>query len=206
MRSLPSCGEAPTLHTISHMFSRRRIRRLRVSSKAPAAGFTLVEVMLAAMIITIAFVTLLSVIPYSTAAVQSGNQTSTATFLANQKLEEAKNIPWTSTPDNDCLGVSASGTSAPTVPGGKSCTLGAVNVAAGGALTWFADQNSTAITGFNGYSRTVRITDCAVTACGVIADSAMRMVAVAVTFQPLTSTSTAAAAKTVTVSMYIAQR
>ena len=205
MRSLPSCGEAPTLHTISHMFSRRRVRRLRVSSKAPAAGFTLVEVMLAAMIITIAFVTLLSVIPYSTAAVQSGNQTSTATFLANQKLEEAKSIPWTSTPNNDCLGVSA-GAAAPTVPAGKSCTLGAVNVAAGGALTWFADQNSAAITGFNGYSRTVRITDCAVTACGVISDSAMRQVAVAVTFQPLTSTSTAAAAKTVTVSMYIAQR
>ena len=181
-----------------------RIRRLQVRSKAPAAGFTLVEVLLAAMIITIAFVTLLSVIPYSTAAVQSGNQTSTATFLANQKLEEAKNIPWTSTPDNDCLGVGAG--AAPTVPAGKSCTLGAVNVAAGGALTWFADQNSTAIAGFNGYSRTVRITDCGVTPCAGITDSAMRLVAVAVTFQPLSSTSTAAAAKTVTVSMIIAQR
>ena len=192
------------MHTLSHMFSMGRIRRLQVRSKAPAAGFTLVEVLLAAMIITIAFVTLLSVIPYSTAAVQSGNQTSTATFLANQKLEEAKNIPWTSTPDNDCLGVGAG--AAPTVPAGKSCTLGAVNVAAGGALTWFADQNSTAIAGFNGYSRTVRITNCAVTACSGINDSAMRLVAVAVTFQPLTSTSTAAAAKTVTVSMYISQR
>ena len=81
-----------------------------------------------------------------------------------------------------------------------------MNVAAGGALTWFADQNSTAIAGFNGYSRTVRITNCAVTACSGINDSAMRLVAVAVTFQPLTSTSTAAAAKTVTVSMYISQR
>src|SRR5256885_2733106 len=175
------------------MFSGRRVRRRRVRSKTPAAGFTLVEVMLAAMIITIAFVTLLSVIPYSTAAVQSGNQTSTATFLANQKLEEAKNIPWTSTPDNDCLGVSANATSAPTVPGGKSCTLGAVNVAAGGALTWFADQNSTAITGFNGYSRTTRITDCGVTACAGITDSGMRVVTVAVTFQPLPSTTTASA-------------
>src|SRR5213083_2390182 len=156
------------------------------------AGFTLAEVLLAAVIITIAFVALLSVIPYSTSAVQGGNQTSTATFLANQKMEEAKNIPWTSTPDNDCLGVSANPTSAPTVPAGKSCTLGAVNVASGGALTWFADQSSTAITGFNGYSRTTRITDCGVTAC--------------VTFQPLTSTTTAAAAKTVTVSMILAQR
>jgi type II secretory pathway pseudopilin PulG len=188
------------------MFSLGRVRRLQVSSKGPDGGFTLVEVLLAAMIITIAFVTLLSVIPYSTAAVQSGNQTSTATFLANQKLEEAKNIPWTSTPANDCLGVSANATSAPTVPAGNSCTLGAINVAAGGALTWFADQSATAITGFNGYSRTVRITDCGVTACAGVNDSAMRLVAVAVTFQPMTSTSTAAAAKTVTVSMAIAQR
>ena len=168
------------------------------------AGFTLAEVLLAAVIITIAFVALLSVIPYSTSAVQGGNQTSTATFLANQKLEEAKNIPWTSTPDNDCLGVGAG--AAPTVPAGKSCTLGAVNVASGGALTWFADQSSTAITGFNGYSRTTRITDCGVTACAGITDSGMRVVTVAVTFQPLTSTTTAAAAKTVTVSMILAQR
>src|SRR5437660_5388799 len=187
------------------MFSMGRIRRLQVRSKAPAAGFTLVEVLLAAMIITIAFVTLLSVIPYSTAAVQSGNQTSTATFLANQKLEEAKSIPWTSTPDNDCLGVSA-GAAAPTVPAGKSCTLGAVNVGAGGALTWFADQNSAAITGFNGYSRTVRVTDCGATPCSGITDSAMRLVPAAVTFEPMSSTSTAAAAKTVTGSMIIAQR
>jgi len=181
------------------MFPKGRVRRSE-------AGFTLAEVLLAAVIITIAFVTLLSVIPYSTSAVQGGNQTSTATFLANQKMEEAKNIPWTSTPDNDCLGVSANATSAPTVPAGKSCTLGAVNVAAGGALAWFADQNATAITGFNGYSRTTRITNCGVTPCAGITDSGMRLVTVAVTFQPLTSTTTAAAAKTVTVSMIIAQR
>ena len=70
------------------------------------SGFTLPEVLLAAMIITVAFVTLLAVIPYSSAAVQSGSQISTATFLADQKLEEAKLVPWTATPDNDCLGVS----------------------------------------------------------------------------------------------------
>ena len=184
-----------------------RVHRLQVRSNAPAGGFTLAEVLIAAMIITIAFVALLTVIPYSTSAVQSGNQTSTATFLANQKLEEAKNIPWTSTPDNDCLGVSlVPGVAAPTVPVGKSCTLGAVNVAATGALPWFADQNSTAIAGFSGYSRTVRITNCGVTPCAGITDSGMRLVAVAVTFQPLTSTTTAAAAKTISVSMIIAQR
>src|SRR6266700_5063586 len=49
------------------------------------AGFTLAEVLLAAVIITIAFVALLSVIPYSTSAVQGGNQTSTATFLRSEE-------------------------------------------------------------------------------------------------------------------------
>jgi prepilin-type N-terminal cleavage/methylation domain-containing protein len=172
-----------------------------------AGGFTLPEVLVAALVITIAFVALLSVIPYSSAAVQSGNQLSTATFLANQKLEEAKNVPWTSAPDNDCLGISATSTSAPTVPAGKTCTLGGVVVNAGGALAWAANEGSSAITNFNGYSRNVRVTNCGVgTGCTGIVDAGMRLVTVAVTFQPMTTSSTAAATKTVTVSMVVSQR
>jgi len=172
------------------------------------AGFTLPEVLLCAVIITIAFVTLLSVIPYSSASVQSGNQLSTATFLANQKLEEAKNVPWGTAPSNDCLGISANATSAPTVPAGQTCTLSGPVIAAGGALPWAADQSSTAITNFNGYSRTVRIVDCsAVGSCfPLIGDPGMRRVIVSVTFQPMTTSSTAAATKTVTLSMIVAQR
>jgi prepilin-type N-terminal cleavage/methylation domain-containing protein len=171
------------------------------------AGFTLPEVLLAAMIILIAFVTLLSVIPYSSAAVQSGNQTSTATFLADRKLEEAKLVPWTSSPDNDCLGVS-NGNNAPTVPGGKSCTLGGVTVNGGQALPWAADESTTQITNFNGYSRTVRITDCnAGGGCTGITDAAMRLVTVSVTFTPGVSVNSAgASARTVTVSMIVSQR
>jgi prepilin-type N-terminal cleavage/methylation domain-containing protein len=171
------------------------------------AGFTLPEVLLAALIITIAFATLLSVIPYSSASVQSGNQISTATFLANQKLEEAKNVPWGTAPANDCLGLSANANAAPTVPAGQTCTLNGVVVAAGAALPWAADQNSTAITNFNGYSRNVRITDCGAGAgCTGIVDAGMRLVTVSVTFQPMTTSSTAAAAKTITVSMVVSQR
>jgi type II secretory pathway pseudopilin PulG len=171
------------------------------------AGFTLPEVLLAAMIIIIAFVTLLSVIPYSSASVQSGNQISTATFLANQKLEEAKNVPWGTAPANDCLGLSANANAAPTVPAGQTCTLGGPPIAAGGALPWAADQNSTAITNFNGYSRNVRITDCSVApGCTGITDAGMRLITVSVTFQPMTTSSTAANTKTVTVSMIVSQR
>jgi prepilin-type N-terminal cleavage/methylation domain-containing protein len=178
-----------------------------VGHRRKDAGFTLPEVLLAALIITIAFTTLLSVIPYSSASVQSGNQISTATFLANQKLEEAKNVPWTGAPTNDCLGISANANAAPTVPAGQTCTLNGVVVAAGGALPWAADQNSTAIANFNGYSRNIRVTNCGVGAgCTGIVDAGMRLVTVSVTFQPMTTSSTAAAAKTVTVSMVIAQR
>jgi prepilin-type N-terminal cleavage/methylation domain-containing protein len=171
------------------------------------SGFTLPEVLLAALIITIAFVTLLAVIPYSSASVQSGNQTSTATFLAERKLEEAKLIPWTSTPDNDCLGTS-NGNNAPTAANGKSCTLNGATVNAGQPLPWAADENATQIANFNGYSRTVRVTDCGVgVGCTGIVDPDMRLVTVSVTFSPGVSVnSTAASARTVSVSMLIAKR
>jgi prepilin-type N-terminal cleavage/methylation domain-containing protein len=185
-------------------------KRRRPSSQA---GFTLAEVLVCVAVIAIAFVGLLTVIPYSAASTQSGNQTSTATFLANQGLEEAKGIPWTSAPANDCLGVSASATAAPTVPAGGSCTLGGTNVAAGGALPWFANEGSTAITSpdgqrhFDGYSRNIRITSCGVApGCNGIVDAGLRLATVSVTFQPMTTGSVAAATKTVTASMYIAQR
>jgi prepilin-type N-terminal cleavage/methylation domain-containing protein len=185
----------------THVFTRKRARR-------GDAGFTLPEVLLAAFIISVAFVTLLSVIPYSTASVQSGNQMSTATFLADQKLEEAKHVPWTATPDNDCLGYS-NGNNAPTVSPGKTCTLGGVVANPGQPVPWAADQGAAAIPNFNGYSRNVRITDCtAVGSCFAgIGDSAMRLVTVSVTYTPGVSTSsTAASPKTVRVSMLIAQR
>ena len=172
------------------------------------SGFTLPEVLLAAMIITIAFVTLLAVIPYSSAAVQSGSQISTATFLADQKLEEAKLVPWTATPDNDCLGVS-NGSNAPSVPGGTSCTLGANVYNGGQALPWAADQNATQITNFNGYSRTVRIRDCNLGGgCTGITDPGMRQVTVSVTYTPGFSvdSTTAVTSKTITATMIIAQR
>ena len=183
-----------------------------VSSLAPRrlqgeSGFTLPEVLLAALIITIAFVTLLAVIPYSSASVQSGNQTSTATFLADRKLEEAKLVPWTSTPDNDCLGIS-NGNAAPTIPPGKTCVLNGVNLNPGQPLPWAADENATAIPNFNGYSRIVRVTDCGVgVGCTGIIDPAMRLVTVSVTFNPGVSVNSAGASpRTVTVGMLVAQR
>jgi prepilin-type N-terminal cleavage/methylation domain-containing protein len=169
-------------------------------------GFTLAEVLIAAFIITVGFVGLLSALPVASFAIQEGKQLSTATFLANQKLEEARNMPWNSIPINDCLGISATTSSAPTVPAGDTCTLGGTTVSAGGALPWLADQSTTAIPGFSGYSRTVRITNCGVTPCGGITDSGMREVTVTVTYRASSTVATGAISKPVAVTMVVSQR
>lgn len=169
-------------------------------------GFTLTEVLLAAFIMTIGLVGLLAAIPLASFAVTDGYQLSTATFLANQGMEEARNMPWSATPDNDCLGLSANATSAPTVPAGKTCTLGATVVNAGGALPWFADEGTTAISGFNGYSRVVRITDCGVTPCSGITNADLRKVDVTVTYRASSAVGVASTSKPVTVTLMVTKR
>ena len=57
-------------------------------------GMTLAEVLVALPIITIGLLALLSAIPLSTYATQEGRQTSTATFLANQRLEQVRRWQW----------------------------------------------------------------------------------------------------------------
>ena len=176
-----------------------------------ARGFTVAEVLIAAVIITLAFVALATVVPIASYGVQEGYQVSTATFLADQKLEQAKNLPWVATPANDCLGVSAPSTAAPTVPGGGSCTNGATNVPAGGAIPWLADEG--AVTNFPSYSRNVRITDCGATA-GCMADHpadlapGMRRVTVTVTYTPLNATASAGTTgpKSIQVQMVVSER
>ncbi len=172
-------------------------------------GFTVVEVLIAAVIVTVALVALANVVPLASYGIQEGNQLSTATFLADQKLEQIKALPWTSTPANDCLGVSLLGVGAPRVPlGTTTCTLGATTVAPGGALTWEADEAAGTITGFPAYSRNVRVTDCgAGGGCAGITDDLMRLVTVTVTYTPLSATAAVAAIpKSVQVQMIVTQR
>ena len=169
-------------------------------------GFTLVEVLLAAFIMTLGLVGLLSVVPVGTFATTDGYRLSTATFLANQKLEEVRNMPWRSAPANDCLGVSAGNPpQAPTVPAGASCSLGGTNVAANGALPWFANENS--ITGFQGYTRNVRITDCGAGAgCSGVVDSTLRRVVVTVTYRTGSAVAASSIDKPVALTMTVTQR
>ena len=174
---------------------------------ADQRGFSLPEVLLAAFVTTVGFAALATAMQIGGYGVQEGIQLSTATFLSEQKLEQAKNLPWISTPANDCLGISASPTAAPTVPTGQACTNGPTTISAGGAITWLADDSSTAIPGFSGYSRTVRITDCGSGAgCAGITDPGMRLVIATVSYTPMTGVGVAVTAKSVQVQMVVSKR
>jgi type IV pilus modification protein PilV len=166
---------------------------------ATQRGMTLAEVLVALPIITIGLLALLSVIPLSTYAIQDGSQTSTATFLANQRLDQVRNAQWMATcpPTGDKLGVSASSTAAPT----------------DGAVTTFADENPMAAP-YAAYTRQVRITDsvASTTVCGgtgaISGTYGLRTVTVTVTYRPLSATGTNAVSgsRSVAVNMQIAQR
>jgi prepilin-type N-terminal cleavage/methylation domain-containing protein len=170
-------------------------------------GFTVAEVLVAAVIVSIAFVALGRVVPVANYAVREGAQLSTATFLADQKMEQIKGLPWVGTPANDCLGVSAPINLSPRVPTGASCTLGVTTVAANQALPWEADEIAPAISGFGDYSRRVRVTDCGTgVGCMGIVDPGIRLVTVTISYKPMTARGTAANIKSYTISMLVSQR
>ena len=156
-------------------------------------GMSLAEILVASVVIAIGLVGLLSAVPLASYGIQEGRNLSTATFLANQRLEEVRNAAWTQNPVADKLGVSASATAAP--------------VAAGVGVT-FPDETPMAAP-YAGYTRTVRVVDCGVApGCNAIVNGGMRQVIIQVSYTPITGAGQAAAGttKAATVSMIIAQR
>jgi len=170
-------------------------------------GLTLAEILAAMVIIGIGIVGLSVVVPISSYGLQEGNQLSKATFLADQKLEQIRNAPWTATPANDCLGLSPGSpnpTSAPST-GGTACTLNGAVVIAANTVT-FADENPVAAP-YSDYSRTVRVTDCSVApGCAGVTNAGMRLVSVSVSYTPLTGVGVASGTKAVTLQMLVSQR
>jgi len=175
-------------------------------------GMTLAEVLVALPIITIGLLALLSAIPLSTYATQEGRQTSTATFLANQRLEQVRNAPWTATCQvNGATGLVIPGAAVVTDKVGLSASSTAAPQDPSPAVT-FADESSIAAP-YTGYSRQVRITDSVVAAptcdaAGVMSGTGIRRVTVTVSYTPLSATGTNAISGTrsVSVTMQIAQR
>lgn len=174
-------------------------------------GFTLAEILVAVVIIAVGIVGLAMVMPLAGYGIQQGNQLSTATFLAQQRLELVRNATWTGalypsplpagwTAPVDCVGTS-SGSAAPT-----TTTCSVAPCANGTSCATFADESSSAIAGFTGYSRTVRITDCGVGAgCGAAPNAIVspnaRLAVVTVTFTPSTGIGAAASGQVFTVSL-----
>jgi prepilin-type N-terminal cleavage/methylation domain-containing protein len=168
-----------------------------VTKTTDQRGFTLVEILIAVAVIGIGLMALSSAIPIAAYGIQEGNQLSTATFLANQRLEQVRNAEWKAAQPPvaavDTLGVSASDATAPVGDGGG---------------TTFSDETPMEAP-FKGYTRTVRIADCGVApGCSGIVDAGLRQVTVTVGYQPMTGVGLAPATtiKSVIVTMYIAKR
>lgn len=167
-------------------------------------GLTLAEILVAVAILGIGLVGLAVVVPIASYGVQEGSQLSTATFLAEQRLEQIRNAPWTGTPANDCIG---NGAGAPVAS--VACANGTVAIAAG--ATTFADEakvmwgNQTAAAA-GGYSRNVRIADCDPTACAGLTSATMRRVTVTVAYRPLTSSGVSPTDKTVSVQWLVTRK
>ena len=158
-------------------------------------GMTIVEIMFAVGILGVGLLALSAAIPLAAYGIQEGKQLSTATFLANQRMEQVRNAQWvcqSGAPDLDNLGVSASPTVAPV----------------SGAITTFPDESPVAAP-YTDYSRTVRITNSgAGDWCNVPASPDQRQVTVTVTYRPMTGIgmSPAGTAKATVVTMYISKR
>jgi len=165
---------------------------------ADQAGMSLAEILIACVIIAVGLVGLLSAVPTASYGIQEGRQLSTATFLANQRLEQVRNAKWVQCPavaTSDTLGVSASASVAPT----------------SGALTTFPDESPMAAP-YGDYTRTVRITNAQpADACpgGVYGSNVgLRQVVVTVSYTAMTATGLSAGGTTkgAIVTMAIAQR
>jgi len=170
----------------------RRPLRFIVSDQA---GMSLAEILISCVIVGVGLVGLLSAVPTAGFGIQEGRQLSTATFLANQRLEQVRNAVWTQCPAIDTLGVSASATVPPTA----------------GAATTFPDESPMAAP-YTDYTRTVRITDAqpADPCVGGVGgpNVGLRQVVVTVSYRPSTATGVAAAGstKSAIVSLMMAER
>jgi prepilin-type N-terminal cleavage/methylation domain-containing protein len=180
------------------------MRRLRLPIRLDERGLTLAEILVALAVLGLGLVGLAVVIPVSSYGVQEGNQLSTATFLGEQMIERARAAAWTSTPDVDCLGVSA-GNAAP-VPVAPSTCVGSANP----TLTQFPDETTAGVgvSGYRQYTRIVRVSTCTVASpCAGVASGSMRLVTVTVTYTPLTSSGGASTVpKTVRIEWLVAQK
>jgi type II secretory pathway pseudopilin PulG len=155
-------------------------------------GMTIAEVVIALGVITVGLLALISTMPLSTSAVAESNLKTTATFLAQQRLEQVKNAQW-------CPSCGAAGALVDTL-GGEGSNGGAavaqwpdeayntIAIPAGSACP----TNDPSVSCYSRFSRKVRIADCSIVSCsglavGTPSVATLRQVTVTVTFRPVSA-------------------
>lgn len=162
-----------------------------------SAGVTLVEVIVAVSLTLTGLVALLAVVPLAVGHIGQANLKTKATFLAQARIEQVKNRPWTDVPvPGDCLGASADPDT------GEPVTAAWASPPCPGAappgLVTFADEGYATIPGYPFHRREVRLRNCgAAPGCEGIVDINLRQVTVSVYFQPQTGTGMIAAGEDV---------
>lgn len=81
------------------------------------AGFTLVEVLIAALILTVALLAIVTMIPVGASTVDYNAGMARGTALAQQRIEQLKNVPFTSLVGMDTANVP------PTLPASEDTTV-----------------------------------------------------------------------------------
>jgi hypothetical protein len=163
-------------------------------------GAGLIEALAATAVVGVGIAGLLTIVPIAGHGMQDGSHLSSATFLAEQRLEQVRDAAWTSTPDHDCLGLGTG--AAPRVPPGKICRRGSATIAAG--ETTFADEQI--LPDAPGFGRTVRVQECSAQACAGIAAPDQRLVTVTVTYATPIDGAAPTRTAAVTLAMIVSRR
>ncbi len=139
-------------------------------------GFTLAEVLVATVIIVVGLVAVATGFQYGTSGVATGRGETTATFLAEQRIEQLKTVAMTNF-DPPYPGLSlAAGT---TTEFCQTSTIGATG----------SNCQAAAITGTTSYTRVTTITDITTEAgrCTGVAPLLCKRIRVNVTYRPVTT-------------------
>ena len=153
--------------------------RTATSMLRDSAGVTVAEVIIALFVITVGLVGLIAAMPLATSLIGESNLKTTATFLAQQRLEQIKNARWTSAVDT-LGGAGADGTAA--VGQWPDEAYDSIVIGLG-------ESNAS----YPRFRRQVRISDCSVVACsgiptGTASINTLRQVTIAVFSFPLAGT------------------
>jgi len=160
-------------------------------------GMTLVEVIIAAVVVMVGLVALIAAMPLGTSQIGGANLKTTATFLAQQRLEQIKNATWTittpcplTTTPLGCDHLGGGGSN-----GAAAVTEGFWPDEAYGTIIFPGSEDCAGNKRSGGcrFRRQVRITDCSVASCagigtGTATVDTLRQVAVIVFFSPLAGT------------------